>query len=157
MRSVENPAKMQKVVYKILGPDATVLYVGSSTRTMQNVQALHKHRSKTSKLPFYKYIRESGEWNSLQFIFCGLGSEQTFGLSPKFPKKIRTLSKAEYSKAYRASKPRGEHAERVQFWRDRNPEKSKAIRLRENAVRRAKRAMKNTQIQERGLVKIDDR
>ena len=145
------------------------LFVGSSSRDIKHLEAMTKFRLKHSELPLYEKLREHGGWGNMSINVCQTyehvkdraelkkhEKEWFQKLDPVHTKKKATLSRVEYGRQYRARKPRN-NAHIIDVWRLMNPEKARALRVRENAARRAKRAMKSAQIQERGLVKIDDR
>ena len=155
---------MHPYVFKISFNDS-VLYVGSAVRSLNQTNATMKFKSTRANLPFYSFVRGLGGWVHVGFVVCeeypGIGKtelrlrekEWAERLSPMYSKKKRNISSVEYQRMYRASKPPGYYAERIQHWRDQNPLASKAIRARENARRRARRA----QAQEMGVVSANNK
>ena len=155
---------MHPYVFKISFNDS-VLYVGSAVRSLNQTNATMKFKSTRANLPFYSFVRGLGGWQHAEIEVCEEypGATKTDlrvyekswaeRLSPMYSKKKRNIPAIEYQRMYRASKPPGHYAERIQFWRDQNPLASKAIRARENARRRVKRA----QTQEIGLVRTDNK
>ena len=124
-----------------------------------------KFKSTRVNLPFYSFVRGLGGWEHVEIEVLQMYPETTKTelrlrekewaerLSPMYSKKKRNVSSVEYQRMYRASKPPGHYAERIQHWRDQNPLASKAIRARENARRRARRA----QAQDMGVVRSDNK